>query len=133
MHLHPYSKKNLSQTCTPPKSADPNTPLFMLSDDDDEYKDDPAIAQAKANLVVAERIQQERVEQRRLEREEWKVWAEAKHLTREIEEVERKRKELEEAELERLTQEKERLEEEKQAEQQHTAALRGSEKVAEWR
>ena len=132
--MHPYSKKNLSQTRTLPMSTDPNTPLFVLSDDDDiEYEDDPAVAQAKANLVVAERIQTERAEQRRLEREEWKVRVEAERLTREIEEAERKRKELEEAELEQLTQEKERLEEEKRAEQQHAAALRGSEKVAEWR
>ena len=56
-----------------------------------------------------------------------------KCLTREIEEAERKQKELEEAELEWLTQEKERLEEEKWAEQQHAAALRGLEKVVEWR
>ena len=90
-------------------SADPNTPLFVLSDDNDnKYEDDPAIAQVKANLAAVECIQQERAEQRRLEREEWKVWAEAERLTREIEEVERKRKELEEAELERLMPEKER-------------------------
>ena len=55
-------------------SANPNTPLFVLSNDDDnEYEDDPAVTQVKANLAVAERIQQERVEQRRLEREERKV------------------------------------------------------------
>ena len=39
----------------------------------------------------------------------------------------------EEAELERLTQEKERLEEEKRMEQQHTAALHGSERAVEQR
>ena len=106
----------------------------MLSEDDDvEYEDDPAIMQAKANLAVAEHIQQEKVEQRRLEREERKVWAEVERLTREIEEVERKRKQLEEVELERLTQEKERLEEEKRAEQQHAATLHGSERAAERR
>ena len=115
-------------------STDQNTPLFILSNDDDvEYKDDPAITQAKANLAAAERIQQEKAEQRRLEREEWKVWAEAEHLTKEIKEAERKWRELEEAELERLTQEKERLEEEKQAEQQRMATLHGSERVAERR
>ena len=58
---------------------------------------------------------------------------EAECLTKEIEEVERKRRELEEVELERLMQEKERLEEEKQAEQQCAATLHGSERVAEWR
>ena len=115
-------------------SADQNTSLFVLSDNDnDEYEDDPAIMQVKANLVVVECIQQEKVEQRRLEREEWKVRVEAEHLTREIEEAGRKRRELEEAELERLTQEKERLEEEKRAEQQHTATLCGSERVVEQR
>ena len=98
-------------------SADPNTPLFVISDEDDiEYKDDPAVTQAKANLTAVECIQQEKVEQRRLEREEWTAWAEAECLTKEIEEVERKWRELEEAELERLTQEKEKLEEEKRVE-----------------
>ena len=58
-------------------SADPNTPLFVISDEDDiEYKDDPAVTQAKANLAAVECIQQEKVEQRRLEREEWKAQAE---------------------------------------------------------
>ena len=115
-------------------SADQNTSLFVLSDNDnDEYEDDPAIMQVKANLVVVERIQQEKVEQRRLEREEWKVRVEVEHLTREIEEAGRKRRELEEAELERLTQEKERLEEEKRVEQQHTATLCGSERAVEQR
>ena len=86
--------------CTPtPKgqhtllmSTDPNTPLFVISNGDDvEYEDDPAVAQAKANLMVVEWIQQERAEQRRLEREEWKAQAEAERLRREIEEVERER------------------------------------------
>ena len=102
---------------TPLMSTDPNTPLFMISDGDDvKYEDDPTITQAKANLTVAECIQQERAEQRRLEREQRKAWAEAECLTKEIEEVERKRRELEEVEVERLMQEKERLEEEKTAE-----------------
>ena len=101
--------------------------------DDVMYKDDPVVTQAKANLVAVECIQQERAEQRRLEREEWKRWAEAKRLKREIEEVERKRRELEEAELERLTQEKEKLEEEKRVEQQCATALYGLERAAEQR
>ena len=99
-------------------SADPNTPLFILRDDDNvEYKDNPAVMQVKANLVAAECIQQEKAEQRRLEREEWKARAEAESLTKEIEEVEKKWRELEEVEVERLTQEKERLEEENRVEQ----------------
>ena len=98
-------------------SADPNTPLFIISDEGDvEYEDDPAITQVKVNLAAAECIQQEKVEQRRLEREEQKAWAEVEHLTKEIEEAERKQRELEEAEVERLTWEKERLEEEKRVE-----------------
>ena len=73
-------------------SANQNTPLFMLSNNNnDKYEDDPAITQAKANLAAAECIQQEKVEHRRLEREERKVWVEVEHLTREIEEAERKR------------------------------------------
>ena len=132
--MRPYSQKPKSKTCTPPMSADLNTPLFVLSDNDDiEYEDDPAVTQAKANLAVAEHIQQEKVEQRRLEREEWKVRVEAEHLTKEIEEVERKWRELKEAELEQLTREKERLEEEKWVEQQPTVTLHGSERAAERR
>ena len=115
-------------------SADPNTPLFMLSDDDDdEYEDDPAITQAKVNLAAAERIQQERAEQKRLEREERKVWAEAERLMWEIEEVERQWRELEEAEIERVMWEKEKLEEEKWVEQWHVATLHGSERAVERR
>ena len=73
-------------------SADPNTPLFVLSDNDNvKYKDNPAVTQAKANLAAVECIQQEKAEQRRLEREEQKVWAEAEPLTKEIEEAEKKR------------------------------------------
>ena len=115
-------------------SADSNTPLFVISDGDDiEYKDDPAIAQAKANLTAVEWIQQERAEQRRLEREERKAQAEVERLRWEIEEVEREWRELEEVEPEQLTWEKEQLEEERRVEQQHAAALCGSERVAEQR
>ena len=115
-------------------SANPNTPLFVISDEDDvEYKDNPAITQEKANLAAAECIQQEMAEQRRLEREEQKVWAEVECLTKEIEEAEKKRRELEEADVERLMWEKERLEEENRVEQRHAAALHGSERAAEWR
>ena len=104
-------------------SADPNTPLFILSNNDDiKYEDNPAITQAKANLAAAECIQQEKAEQRRLEREEWKVRAEAEKKQRELE-----------VEMERLMQEKERLEEEKQVEQWHAAMLCGSERAAEQR
>ena len=113
-------------------SADQNIPLFEISDRDNmSYEDDPAITQAKANLVAAERVQQERAKQRRLEREEWKAWVEVARLMKEIEEAERKQRELEEAELERLMWEKEKLEEEKRVEQQHAAALCGLERVAE--
>ena len=67
-------------------SADPNTPLFVISNGDDvKYKDDPAVAQVKANLVAVERIQQERAKQRRLEREERKARAEVERLRWEIE------------------------------------------------
>ena len=63
-------------------SADQHTPLFEISDGDDlEYADDPAVTQAKENLVMVECIQQEKAEQRRLEREEWKAWAEVERLT----------------------------------------------------
>ena len=115
-------------------STNSSTPLFMLSDGDDvKYEEDPAIAQTKANLVAAERIQREKAEQRRLEREEQKVEVEVERLTWEIEEAERQQRELEEAEVERLTWEKERLEEEKRVEQRHAATLHGSERVAERR
>ena len=87
-----------SRTCAPPgqklskseniftaKSADPNTPLFEISDGDDVIcEDNPAVTQAKANLAVAECIQQERAEQRRLEREERKVRAEAERLKKKL-------------------------------------------------
>ena len=42
---------------TPLMSADPNTPLFEISDGEDvKYEDNPAVAQVKANLTVAEQI-----------------------------------------------------------------------------
>ena len=95
-------------------SANPNTPLFEISDGDNiVYEDNPAIIQVRANLVAAEHIQQEKTEQRRLEREEQRVEAEAERLKGEIEEVERMQRELKEVELRRLAQKKERLEEEK--------------------
>ena len=113
-------------------SADPNTPLFILSDNDDiEYKDNPAATQAKANLAAVEHIQEEKAKQRRLEREEQKARGEAERLMWEIEEAEKQWRELEEAEVERLMQEKERLEEEKQAEQWHAVTFCGSERAAE--
>ena len=63
-------------------STDQHTPLSKISDGDDlEYVDDPAVTQAKENLAMVERIQQEKAEQRRLEREERKVQAEAERLT----------------------------------------------------
>ena len=131
--LAPLLSKKLSQH-TLLISTDPNTPLFMISNGDNiEYEDDPAITQVKVNLAVVEHIQQEKPKQRRLESEERKAWAEVEHLTKEIEEAERKWRELEEAEVERLMWEKERLEEEKRVEQQHAAVLHGSERAAEWR
>ena len=70
-------------------STDSIIPLFEISDDDDlSYEDDLVITQAKANLAVAERVQQERAEQRRLEREEWKARAEVERLMWEIKEAE---------------------------------------------
>ena len=74
-----FDPKTLSQQNFTAMSADPNTPLFVISDGDDiEYEDDLAVTQVKVNLVVvAECLQQEKAEQRRLERVEWKVWAEA--------------------------------------------------------
>ena len=115
-------------------SADPNTPLFVISDEDDvKYEDDPAVTQVKVNLAAVERIQQEKAEQRRMEREEQKVWVEVEHLTKDIKEAEKKWRELEEVEVERLMWEKERLEEEKRVEQRRAAALHGSERAVEWR
>ena len=44
-------------------SADPNTPLFVISDGDNvEYEDDPTVTQAKVNLAAVERMQQESAE-----------------------------------------------------------------------
>ena len=107
--------------------------MFVISNGDNvKYEDNPAIAQAKANLAAVEQIQQERAKQRRLEREEWKVQAEVERLRREIKEVEREQKELEEMKVERLTREKEKLEENR-AEQRRAAALCGSERAVEQR
>ena len=70
-------------------SADPNTPLFEISNGDDAtYEDDPAIIQARANLAAAEHVQQEKAEQKRLEREEPRAQAEAEKLKGEIKEAE---------------------------------------------
>ena len=81
-----HRNRQTSHTCSSPLKklspkkyaitmpADLEPPLFKISDGDKiKYEDDPAIAQAKANLAAVEQIQQERAEQRRLEREEWKV------------------------------------------------------------
>ena len=103
-HTCTLLKSNTQVNSSTAMSADPATPLFVISDGDNvKYKDDPAVTQAKANLAAAEHVQQERAEQRRLEREERKAWAEAERLMWEIEEAKRKRRELEEVELERLT------------------------------
>ena len=105
-------------------SANPTTPLFVITDGDDiEYKDDPAVIQARANLAVLECVQQEKAEQRRLEREEWRVQAEVEKLKGEIEEAERRQRELEEVELRRLAKERDGLEVEKWVEEQHGVQL----------
>ena len=114
-----HFSKLLSQTRTPFMSADHDTPLFEISDGDDTmYKDDPAIIQVRANLVVVECVQQERAEQKRLEREEQRVWAEGEKLKGEIKEAEKRRRELEEVEVRRLAQEKDYLEVEKKVKEQ---------------
>ena len=97
------------------------------------YEDDPAVIQARANLTVVERVQQEKAEQKRLEREEQRARAEAERLKGEIEEVERKWRELEEAELRRLAQERDRLEAEKRIEEQRGVQLCGAERAVEQR
>ena len=103
-------------------SADHNTLLFEISDGDDvTYEDDPAVIQARANLAVAEHVQQEKAEQKQLEREEQRVQAEMGKLKGEIEEVE----------MRRLAQEKDRLE--KEVEEQRGAQLRRAERAVEWR
>ena len=124
--LVPLLPKKTEVKSSPLMSTDPNTPLFVISDGDDvEYDDDPAVTQAKANLMAVEWIQQERAEQRRPEREEWRARAEVDRLRQEIKEVEREQRELEEAEVERLTREKEKLEEENRVEQWHCVGRRG--------
>ena len=53
----------------PNMSTRDHDPLFILDDDNDiEVEEDPAVIQARENLVVSERLQQEHTEQRRLER-----------------------------------------------------------------
>ena len=107
-------------------SANHNTLLIEISDGDDAtYEDDPAIIQARANLTVAEHVQQEKAEQKRLEREGWRVWAEAEKLKGEIEEAEKRRRELKEVEMRRLAQEKDCLE--REVEEQCGVQLHGVE------
>ena len=107
-------------------SADHNTLLFEISNRDDAtYEDNPAVIQARANLMAAERVQQEKAEQKQLEREERRVWVEVEKLKGEIEEVEKRRRELEEAEMRRLAQEKDRLE--KEVEEQRGVQLHRAE------
>ena len=78
-------------------SAYHDTPLFKISDGDNTmYEDDPAVIQARANLIAVECVQQERAEQKRLEREERRVRVEAEKLKGEIKEAEKRRKVLEE-------------------------------------
>ena len=62
-------------------SANETKALFVLDDDnDDNYKEDPAVIRAQENLALAEKVQQEWVEQRRLERAQLQVEAEAERL-----------------------------------------------------
>ena len=72
--LAPLLPKTSKSKRTSLMSADHNMPLFEISDGEDvEYEDDPAITQAKANLMVAECIQQEKAEQRgRSGRRRWR-------------------------------------------------------------
>ena len=71
LHTPTTSKKTQVQKhphCT--MSADGTTPLFKVHDEDKvTYEDDPTVLQVRANLVVAEWVQQEKVKQMRLERE----------------------------------------------------------------
>ena len=102
----PFSQNSKSKN-TPLMSADPHTPLFKISNGNDAtYKEDPAVIQARPNLVAVECIQQEKAEQRRLERDKQRAWEEVEKLRGEIKEVERRWRELEEAELRRLAQER---------------------------
>ena len=115
-------------------SADENTPLFVLKDEDKlNNEEGPAIIQVRENLAVAERLQQECMEQKCLERAQCQAEAEVEKLRQEVEEAEREWKELEEVEIKRLEEEKERLEGEKRAEEQHAVGLHMAEKVVEWR
>ena len=107
-------------------SANHNTPLFEISNGDDAmHEDDPAVIQARANLMAAQCVQQEKAEQKRLEREEWRAQVEVEKLKGEIKEVEKRRRELEEVEMRRLAKEKDRLE--KEVEEQRRVQLHGAE------
>ena len=112
-------------------SANKPKALFMLDDnDDDNYKEDPAVIRARKNLVLAEKVQQEWVEQKRLERAQLWVEAEAERLQKKVKEAEKEQRELEEVELKRLEGVKQQLEEVKRVEQ-CAVELQGSERVAE--
>ena len=113
-------------------SADKDKPLFVINgDDDNNYKEDPAIIRAQENLVLVEKVQWEWVKQQWIERAQHQAEIEVERLQRKID-VDKEQKRLEEAELKRLEGVKRQLEEEeKRVEQQHAAALRGSERVAE--
>ena len=64
-------------------SANEPEALFILDDEDKDFEEDPTMRQVRANLVTAERVQQQRAEQRRLER----VQCQVEKLQREVEEV----------------------------------------------
>ena len=64
-------------------SANEPEALFILDDEDKDFEEDPTMRQVRANLVTAERVQQQQAEQRRLER----VQCQVEKLQREVEEV----------------------------------------------
>ena len=64
-------------------SANEPEALFILDDEDKDFEEDPTMRQVRANLVTAERVQQQRAEHRRLER----VQCQVEKLQREVEEV----------------------------------------------
>ena len=104
-------------------SANEPKALFMLDNNNNNYKEDPAVIRVRENLALAEKVQQEWVEQRRLERAQFQVEYEAERLRRKVEEAEKEQRELEEVELKRLEGVKKQLEEEKRVEQQHMEEL----------